>query len=85
LQIFVGNVQAGVTQVVPWTAGTSGFSQGLGVLNAGDTVYVALGPNGNHLYDSANLQFQLDRVPEPQTYALVGAGLLALAFRRRRV
>lgn len=87
IQIYVGNVQAGSTLLVPWSLSDTGFSQSLGVLNVGDTVYVAVGPNGNHLYDSAHVQFQLDstsQVPEPQTYLMLGVGLAGLAARRKR-
>lgn len=84
IQIYVGNVQAGATAVVPWSLASTGFSQGLGTLNVGDTVYVAVGPRGSHLYDSATVGFQLERVPEPGALGLVGLGLAAMMLRRRR-
>lgn len=84
IQIYVGNVQSGATVAVPWSLSATGFSQSLGTLNVGDTVYVAVGPGGSHLYDSATVGFQLERVPEPGASGLVGVGLLAMSMAIRR-
>jgi hypothetical protein len=90
LRFFVNDVQNGPTLTISWSATDAPFSQSIGMLTAGDTVYVALGPNSNFLFDSAGLQFQLTStpaaVPEPGTVAmtLVGLTITALRFRRRR-
>jgi hypothetical protein len=89
LKIYVGNTQSGPTLVFPWSSTAAGFSQALGALNVGDTVYVALGPNGVDLFDSALLQFQLNstQTPEPGSAVQIGLGLLsgaALLWRRKR-
>lgn len=77
IRIYVGNAQAGSTLVMPWSLSAQPFSEPLGTLNLGDTVYVALGPSGSHLFDSAALEFQLDSspVPEPRTFGLLALGI----------
>ena len=82
IRIYVGNAQAGSTLIFPWSLATTAFSQALGTLNVGDTAYVALGPNGNHLFDSAVLRFQLNStpIPEPATVSLLSVSLLALGL-----
>ena len=66
------------------------LSRQLGALNVGDTVYVALGPNGDHLFDAAVAEFQLDSIagpaaiPEPATLLMLGSGLIAVVAVRQR-
>ncbi len=55
----------------------------LGGAQAGDTIYVAIGPNGHDGSDSFRLDFTIAYTPEPGTMALFGCGLVALARRRR--
>lgn len=86
LRIFVGNSQVAGTLYFPWSMQPEAFSRVLGNLNAGDTVYVAVGPGGKDYYDSSLLAFQLDstpQVPEPGMMPLVGLGLAALWGHRR--
>ena len=86
LRIFVGNSQAGGTLYFPWSMQPEAFSRALGSLNAGDTVYVAVGPGSRDYYDSSLLAFQLEstpQVPEPGMLSLVGLGLAALWGHRR--
>jgi hypothetical protein len=88
--MFVGNTQVGAPLLVPWTLSPATFSRQLGALNVGDTVYFALGPNGDHLFDAAFLEFQLDSIPfataipEPATLLTLGSGLIAVIAVRRR-
>lgn len=55
-------------------------------LNAGDTVFVAVGPDGDYTYDSTQVIFNFTAVPEPQGWALLiaGFGLTGAVLRRRR-
>ncbi len=90
IRIYVGNTQQGATSVFPWSNSAAAFSQSLGSLNTGDTVYVALGANGVDDFDNALLSFQLDStrtapVPEPQTVSFIGFGLIAAVGLRRYV
>jgi hypothetical protein len=54
-------------------------------LNAGDSVYFGVGPNGNYNNDSTGFNVVITDIPEPGTVAMVVAGLaLTLVARRRR-
>jgi hypothetical protein len=56
----------------------------LGVLQPGDTIYVAIGPRFTDNADQLDIQYTIKLVPEPMAlsmFGLIGAGLLA---RRRR-
>jgi hypothetical protein len=57
-----------------------------GNLNAGDTISVAVGANGNSTGDSMQMDFQLtlDNAPEPGSMTLAAGGILLLARRRSR-
>lgn len=62
---------------------TASFNVNLGPLQAGDTFYVAVSPQGNNFADVFALQYDVVAVPEPSTYGLLlVAGCLIL--RRRR-
>jgi uncharacterized protein (TIGR03382 family) len=59
----------------------------LGDLNAGDTIYLAVGPNGNAGSDSFAWDFTItrfDAVPEPATAMLGVLALAAVASSTRR-
>jgi len=84
LRIYVGNSLISAA-TIGWSAAPQLFTAQLGTLVSGDTVYVALGPNGDHSYDRAVLGFQVE-TPEPGSLALVGGGAILLGllrFRRR--
>jgi hypothetical protein len=68
------------------------YTPGL-ALGAGDLVEVRYGPRSNYLYDHGNVDIRIttsdittgpQNVPEPQTLALAGLGLLAAVVARRR-
>lgn len=65
--------------------GVVSFNTSLGDLNVGDTVYVAVGPDGAAGTDSVGaFNFSLDRIPEPSAAAaLLVAAAIGLARRRR--
>lgn len=60
----------------------------LGELQAGDTIYFAVGPNGNAGNDSFEWNFDIRRlnsaVPEPTTASLALLGVLGFLRRRRQ-
>lgn len=69
-----------LTKTVAATESTS-FDMDLGVLSSGDTIYVAVGPDGQDQRDNFTLDFSV--TPEPTSaLLLVLAGLLALGRRR---
>jgi len=88
---FVGGSQVGSQLVFPWSPMSTAFSRSIGPMSVGETVYVALGPNGNHLYDSVAFDFTLTSepiepspVPEPASTALAISIAVAAGSRRRR-
>lgn len=54
-------------------------------LNAGDTIQLNVGNNGDYTYDSTGLQGSIASVPEPTTWAMMigGFGVVGGAMRRR--
>lgn len=85
VRTFVGDSEVGTALLFDWSSSPSAFGRSLGNLNAGETVYLALGPRGSHLYDSAALDFTLTStpVPEPASAALA-IGIAAVLGARRR-
>lgn len=92
-RIFVNDRDTGVDVFVPPGKGNSSpFDANLGVLNAGDTIYVAIGvgPGGVDFSSSFYLKYQIDLVPVPEPSSLLlfatGAiGLLGYSRARRRM
>lgn len=62
--------------------GSTDFDTGLGILNAGDTIYVAVGPNGNHGSDSFALDFSIATAP-PAAPAIPLASAVLSADERK--
>ena len=91
LHVYVNDTLIGPAVVLPGNTSTiTNFDRDLGSLVAGDTVYVAIGPDGNHGNDSFGsfdftIQFEgIGPVPEPSTALLLGAGMLGMSVIRRR-
>jgi fibronectin-binding autotransporter adhesin len=91
LHVYVNNTLIGPAQVLPGnTTAVTTFDRTLGNLVVGDTVYVAVGPNGSHGNDAFGMfdfTIQLDghipAAPEPSTALLLGLGLVGLSTARR--
>jgi fibronectin-binding autotransporter adhesin len=91
LRVYVNNLLKGSAVTLPGnTASVSTFNRALGNLVVGDTIFVAVGPAGNHGNDSFGMfdftiQFEgILPAPEPSTGLLLGAGMLGLSIMRRR-
>jgi hypothetical protein len=91
IRTFVGSSEIGGPLTFPWFEHPRLFSRQLGVLSDGETVYVALGPSGNHLFDAAAFDFAISStpveqpVPEPATTVLALGLAAAFGARRRRL
>lgn len=92
LQVYVGNDPTPLVDT--YTASGLGslitFDGALGFRNAGDTIYVAIGANGDDFYDTFRLAYSIDiaAVPEPSTLVVVGSGAICIAMShliRRRL
>ena len=59
---------------------TTNFSDALGNLNVGDTVYVAVGAGTSHLFGKFQLDYQIATVPEPGTLVLFTVGTITCAL-----
>ena len=53
-----------IHQIANGTNQTSDFDCSLGYLSAGDTIYIAIGPNNDNGSDAANLDFSILVDPE---------------------
>lgn len=90
-RVYVNNTDTYITSFVQaGGAAASSFNASLGSLKVGDTVYVAVGPNGINYNDQSVLSYKLTSTPTPEpatgAIALTAglAGLLAYAWRKRR-
>ncbi len=83
VNVYVNDTLKGT---VPVTTTTGSFDMGLGTLAVGDRVYVAVGSGSTLDYDSFQVNYSIDVVPEPSTAILTAAGLFGLlaGARRRR-
>lgn len=71
--------------VPPGLGSTASFSAALGSLNAGDTIYVAVGSNNEDTRDGFQLQYDIASVPEPQSiaFALIALGSWTILRKKR--
>lgn len=88
---FVGGSQVGSQLVFPWSSTSTAFARSIGPMSEGETLYIALGPNGDHLFDSVAFDFTLTSepiepspVPEPASTTLAISLAVAAGARRRR-
>jgi fibronectin-binding autotransporter adhesin len=75
---FLGSTEVGIFKLVDWT-GSTNFS-------ASDFSYTNLGGGniGGFAFNGSQLEFTASAIPEPSTWALIGASLLVLLTVRRR-
>lgn len=67
------------------TPANDDFDTDLGHLEAGDTIYVAFGPDDFDTDGFFELNFDIAIIPEPGTLGLAKLGVLLVAARRRRL
>jgi hypothetical protein len=93
VRVFVNMLDTGLVALAgPGFGSSTSFDIDLGPLNAGDTIYVAIGARANDFNDSFHLQYQIEQqqhvVPEPASMTIFGGGFVAMAlleaFRRKR-
>jgi hypothetical protein len=87
VKVFLNNSATPVvsTTTLPGVGSTATFNGPLGPLNAGDTIYVAIGSRDEDLFDSFQLHYDVVSVPEPHAAATIVIGLLGwLSFRSRK-
>ena len=90
-RIFVNDADTGVdAMVAPGLGNSNSFNANLGLLNSGDTIYVAIGAGATDFNDAFGLQYQIDLtpVPEPSSVGLLGwaaIGLLGYSWTRSRI
>ncbi len=81
----VDNVPALPSPITIGNGGSySSLEDSLGFLNAGQTIYFAIGSRNDHFYDGTQVQFQITQVPEPSSWLLMGLGSIAMAWKFRR-
>ena len=81
--VFVNNVQFGSLGVVNSSLTQNKYGSGF-LLTAGSTIDFVVGNNGDKTFDSTGLTFSVTAVPEPETAALMLAGLAAVGFVAKR-
>ena len=83
VNVYVNDTLQGT---VPVTTTTGSFNMSLGTLAVGDHVYVAVGSGLTLDYDSFQVDYSINVVPEPSTAIMAASGLFALlaCARRRR-
>jgi hypothetical protein len=68
VEVFVHTSQSGTPQghwtTAPGSGSSVSYNMNLGSLNAGSTIYVCFGPNGNDVNDTFYTQFSVVSVPE---------------------
>ena len=64
----------------PGSQSTTAFGVGLGNLNAGDRIYIAVGSKDEDLFDSFQLSYDIVSVPEPATQVSSCVGLLTFVM-----
>lgn len=81
VRVFVDDLEIGSATIVNGSTATD-FDRSLGLVNDGQTVYVAFGANGDSVNDAFTMDFSI--VPEPGSLGLAAIGGLLLLGRGRR-
>ena len=84
MQVYVKDTLITSAATAPGGGSTATFDALLGNRNFGDTIYVAVGAGGFRDFDTFELAYTIEPIPEPSTLLLLGSGLAGGCMRWRR-